>query len=154
MIYRGESGRHDEAAESEFSRLSLGAYLSKYRSTNQRCHQTRPKRAHTIRHMLFAWQSPQILRLSVVSLSLLDSSLALKHHLRSLTWSISQFIHPLRDAMTSVSSTLHKRSFTGHHLLMPAAQEHTRDLFVSIVPTQAFISWTFGRGTVVRISSP
>jgi len=51
--------------------------------------------------------------------------------------------------MTSVSSTPHKRSFTGHHLLMPAAQEHTRDLFISIIPTQTFMSWTFGRGTVI-----
>ena len=50
------------------------------------------------------------------------------------------------------AGTPHKRSFTGHHALMPASRDHTRDLFVSIVPTRAFISWTFGRGTVVRIT--
>lgn len=42
-----------------------------------------------------------------------------------------------------------KRSFTGHHALLPAARDHTRDLFVPIVPTRAFVSWTFGRGTVI-----
>ena len=83
---------------------------------------------------------------------LLASPFALKHYLHSLTsLYFSIYSHSARrDAMRS-SSTPTRRSFTGHHTLMPAAQAHTVDLFV---PTRAFISWTFGRGTVVRIRSP
>jgi hypothetical protein len=91
-------------------------------------------------------------RLSAVSLSLLDPHLALEQHSLSLTFLFYSDSDSRASAMLSADS--HKRSFTGHHALMPASHDHTRVLFVPIVPTRAFISWTFGRGTVVSTSSP
>ena len=41
-----------------------------------------------------------------------------------------------------------KRSFTGHHDLLPASQSRTA-VTVSIIPVSTLVSWTFGRGTVV-----
>ena len=43
---------------------------------------------------------------------------------------------------------------TGNHALLPASRGRSTELFVPLVPTRAFISWTFGRGTVVRLQLP
>ena len=42
------------------------------------------------------------------------------------------------------------RSSTGHHNLLPSAQQRTSQLFIPLVPDRNFLSWTFGSGTVVR----
>ncbi|KAJ6537393.1 Bestrophin, RFP-TM, chloride channel-domain-containing protein [Mycena vulgaris] len=47
------------------------------------------------------------------------------------------------------SRTLHaKRSFTGHHTLLPAMRP-AEDLSLPKVPTYSFLTWTFGRGAVI-----
>src|SRR5882762_10418404 len=108
------------------------------RSTNQSFGQTRPKRAHTAR------------RLRLVALDQLQSFpsfhsfTGFPFHSQTLSplFDFSLFSHSARrDAMRSLSTPT-RRSFTGHHTLMPAAQADTADLFV---PTRAFISWTFSR---------
>ncbi|KAJ6612377.1 hypothetical protein B0H10DRAFT_2052678 [Mycena sp. CBHHK59/15] len=42
-----------------------------------------------------------------------------------------------------------KRSFTGHHTLLPAMRAPPTQL-IPKVPTYTFLKWTFGRGSVVR----
>ncbi|EGO01517.1 hypothetical protein SERLA73DRAFT_176828 [Serpula lacrymans var. lacrymans S7.3] len=41
-----------------------------------------------------------------------------------------------------------KRSFTGHHVLLPASEQDNHVL-IPLVPTRTLMSWTFGRGTVI-----
>jgi hypothetical protein len=43
-----------------------------------------------------------------------------------------------------------KRSFTGNHSLLPAMGREPPP-FIPKVPTYAFLKWSFGRGSVVRI---
>lgn len=42
-----------------------------------------------------------------------------------------------------------RRSFTGNHEILPAAEARIETV-MSIVPDREFISWTFGRGTVIH----
>jgi predicted membrane chloride channel (bestrophin family) len=53
----------------------------------------------------------------------------------------------LPDLMASATQPA-KRSFTGNHPLKPA-HRYIGEFFVPIVPNHTFISWTFGRGTVI-----
>jgi hypothetical protein len=75
----------------------------------------------------------------------------LYHTARVLFHIPSSILH--YHTMPKSKSHLGKRTVTSDHIILPATHDRSRDLFIPVVPSREFVSWTFGRGTVVRTVS-
>ncbi|KZT22528.1 hypothetical protein NEOLEDRAFT_1097736 [Neolentinus lepideus HHB14362 ss-1] len=48
-----------------------------------------------------------------------------------------------------MASQASKRSATGHHPLLPAQGQRTTQIYIPLVPDRTFVTWTFGKDTVI-----